>query len=81
MYTAAPNPLTAGHIAAGASMWYPALQPANPLAAAAEYMYVPVQVYDDTDYVELELPDMADPAVCVTRYHLQCSSLIVSYLI
>ena len=71
MYTAAPHPLTAGPVAAaaGAGMWYPALQPGpagNPLAAAAaaEYMYVPVQVYDDTDYVELELPDIADPAVC-----------------
>ena len=56
--TAAPAPAPA------AGMYFqPTLHPAathiptNP--ATLEYMYFPVQVYDDTDYVELELPDAA----------------------
>ena len=49
-----------------------------------EYMYFPVQVYDDSDYVELELPEVT--AECVSFPHNTCacskcqySTLLLTY--
>ena len=69
------SPVAAAPAAPPAGMYFhphhqhPALHPsiATTITNPLEYMYFPVQVYDDSDFVELDLPDAAID--CVSCEH------------